>query len=318
VATLQCNGRISADRAAEVLGVPVRTIQRRLAALLADGTVRVVTMPPRPPLQGVSILRIRLLSGAVETVAEALAARDDVPMIDISASGDELSAVLVARPGRGSRLVFRQLPSTPAVTSVEAKTVLHVFSDAADWRLDALSSDERSALAASAARTERRLDNVDLDDLDGDIADALGDNARMSASEVSRRTGHAESTLRRRIAALFDQGRLRTQVLIDPERLGFHVDANLYMQVPPGALDAAGRSMAAHPAVHGALASTGPANLIVAVWLRDLDHLYEFVTQDLVDLGVVGLDTVVVGQAYKRPGSRAPMPRAVHDRSGAR
>jgi hypothetical protein len=57
---------------------------------------------------------------------------------------------------------------------------------------------------------------------------------------------------------------------IDPRRLGLNVDANLWLQVAPGRLDSVGRTLAAHPAVHGALATTGPANLQVASWVRDL------------------------------------------------
>jgi DNA-binding Lrp family transcriptional regulator len=51
----------------------------------------------------------------------------------------------------------------------------------------------------------------------------------------------------------------------------------------------------------GWLVATGPANLFVAVWLRDLDHLYEFVTRDLGDLGVASADTLLVGETVKRP-----------------
>jgi hypothetical protein len=33
--------------------------------------------------------------------------------------------------------------------------------------------------------------------------------------------------------------------------------------------------------MHGVLATTGTANLNVAVWLRDLDEVYEFITGNL-------------------------------------
>ncbi|WP_370067587.1 Lrp/AsnC ligand binding domain-containing protein [Streptacidiphilus sp. MAP5-3] len=67
-------------------------------------------------------------------------------------------------------------------------------------------------------------------------------------------------------------------------------------------MDAVGRALAAHPAVHGALATTGEANLAVAVWFRDLAELYAFVTRDLGALGVDSAETVIVGEVVKRPG----------------
>ncbi|MFF3978165.1 hypothetical protein [Streptomyces sp. NPDC001828] len=40
-----------------------------------------------------------------------------------------------------------------------------------------------------------------------------------------------------------------------------------------------------------------------AVWLRDLEALRRFITQDLAPLSVTSIDTVLVGHAVKRPGS---------------
>jgi DNA-binding Lrp family transcriptional regulator len=74
------------------------------------------------------------------------------------------------------------------------------------------------------------------------------------------------------------------------------------MQVPPGRLDDVGRRLAAHPAVHGAMATPGPANLAVAVWLRDMEHLYQFITHDIAKLDVDNVDTLLVGHAVKAVG----------------
>jgi DNA-binding Lrp family transcriptional regulator len=257
IAALQRDGRLTAERAAALLHLPTRAVQRRLASLFSEAGVRVIAVPPRPALggpgtRGVMILRIRVLRGKMSAVASALAARDDIPFIDLSAGGDELSAILVGEP---ESLVFRQLPATTAVTSIEAETVIHVFSDASQWRLR-----PGPGLAP--------------------IPDAQP----------------------RDVPPLDEQGQLLTQVIVDPKRLGLSVDANLRLRVPPGRLDEAGRRMAAHPAVHGALATTGKSNLNVAVWLRDLEHLYEFITRDVAALGADSVESVLVGQAIKRPG----------------
>jgi DNA-binding Lrp family transcriptional regulator len=303
ISALQCEGRVTAEKAAAVLGLSTRAVQRRWAALFGDRTVRVVAASPRPPLGGVMLLRIKVLRGKTEAVASALAAREDIPFIDLSASGDELSAILVASSYSRNALVFQQLPATTAVTAVEAETVMHVFSDAADWRLDALTRDECERLAPPRDPAST-LTAPPLDDADEAVAAALTENGRLPASAISRITGLPESTVRRRLAALFERGQLVTQVIVDPARLGLGVDANLSMEVAPGQLDATGLQLAGHPAVHGALATTGRANLHIAVWLRDLDHLYRFITRDLADLGVSNIDTFLVARSLKRPGDK--------------
>ncbi|MFJ8014321.1 Lrp/AsnC family transcriptional regulator [Streptomyces sp. NPDC096339] len=299
ISALQCDGRLTAERAAEVLGLNTRVVHRRLAALLGSGTVRVTARAGGGGFPPAMLLRIRVLRGKAETVATALAGRDDIPFVDLSASGDEIGAVLLADAGAPNRLVFRQLPATSSVVSVDAQTVLHVFEGgtAADWRLDVLTPAERAALTPLHPQGPAgRPDRTDLD-----ILAALAEDGRAPASAVARRTGGAESTVRRRLASLRERGLLLTEVHVDARRLGLHIDANLRMRVPPGELDALGRRLAGHPAVHGVLATTGSANLHVAVWLRNLAELYGFLTRDIGGLGIPSVDTFLVGRAVKRP-----------------
>jgi DNA-binding Lrp family transcriptional regulator len=118
---------------------------------------------------------------------------------------------------------------------------------------------------------------------------------------IAQRAGAPESTVRRRLSWLLDRGQVRVRAVVDPALLGLTVDADLRLQVPPDRLDAVGRALAAHPAVHGAMATTGMASLFVAVWPRDLDHLYEFVSRDLAALGVTAARTLIVGDVHQRP-----------------
>jgi DNA-binding Lrp family transcriptional regulator len=299
IAALQCDGRVAAERVARVLGLNARVAGRRLAALLGSGAVRVVAVPPRDRPGSTMLLRIKVLRGKLDTITAALAARSDIAFIDMSAGGDEVTAVLSAAPGQRSRLVFRQLPATSAITSVVAQTVLHVYADATDWRLDALTEAERSELTPSGGTGGPA---AELSPFDRELADVLLGDARLTASALAARTGHPESTVRRRLGALLRERALITHVIVDPRRLGLEVDANLYLQIPPAHLDAAGRALAAHPSVHGVIALTGPANLSAAVWLRDLEDLHTFITRDLAPLSITGIDTVLVGRAVKRPG----------------
>ncbi|MFD0328193.1 Lrp/AsnC ligand binding domain-containing protein [Streptacidiphilus monticola] len=77
------------------------------------------------------------------------------------------------------------------------------------------------------------------------------------------------------------------------------------LQLPPDRLDAAGRALAAHPAVHGVMATTGRSNLSAALWLADHEALYRFLSRDLTGLGVTAVETFLVGRAVKRPGHAA-------------
>jgi DNA-binding Lrp family transcriptional regulator len=63
IAALQCDGRLTAERAGEVLGLSTRMVRRRWAALLGEGTIRVTTVRRRPAGLGAMLLRIKVLRG---------------------------------------------------------------------------------------------------------------------------------------------------------------------------------------------------------------------------------------------------------------
>jgi DNA-binding Lrp family transcriptional regulator len=303
IAALQLDPRASTEKIAGALAIDPRRVRRRLGALLGTGIVSIAVSPPRASLQGVMLLRIRVLRGKIDVITSALARRADIPFIDVSAGGDEIAAVLVADRTVRDRLVFRQLPATSAVTSVDAQTVMHVFSDSSDWRLDCLTADEIARLGRSGMCLH---EPAAVDGLDGELMAALERAPRASAAAIAQSLERPESTVRRRLRDLLDRGGVVLQVFVDPGRLGLTVDAAVSMKVPPASLDAAGRALAAHPAVHGALATTGASNLYAALWLKDLEHLYQFITRTLAELNVDSVDTMLIGQAVKRPGRCAP------------
>ena len=303
IAALQIDPRASAEKIAGALALDPRRVRRRLGALLGTGIVSIAVTPPRASLHGVMLLRIRVLRGKIDVITSALARRPDIPFVDVSAGGDEIAAVLVADQTVRDRLVFRQLPATSAVTSVDAQTVMHVFSDSSDWRLDCLTAGEAARLGRSGGAAADEADAGD--ELDGELTAALERAPRASAAAIAQSLGRPESTVRRRLRDLLDRGGVVLQVFVDPRRLGLTVDAAVSMKVPPAALDAAGRALAAHPAVHGALATTGAHNLYAALWLNDLEHLYAFITGTLAELNVDSVDTVLIGHAVKRPGRGA-------------
>jgi hypothetical protein len=209
------------------------------------------------------LVRIRVLRGRIEAVSQALARRPEVPLIDLSASGDQLVAVVRPSGGAPGGVLLGELPLGDAVVSMDAQTVIHVFGDAAGWRAAQLTDDERRApspddRAAGGGGERRALSPGDrhgaaagaeggaaeLDEADAAIARVLAADGRRSAAAIARLTALPESTVRRRLAALLETGRLVTRVIVDPRRLGLAVDADLRMPVAPGQLDAAGQALA--------------------------------------------------------------------------
>ncbi|MEV4559812.1 Lrp/AsnC family transcriptional regulator [Kitasatospora sp. NPDC049285] len=307
VHALQVDGRAETGRIAEVLGVSTRTVTRRLGRMLDAEVVRVVRMPDtRQAALGALLLRVRVLRGRVDALALALAARDDVPFVDVMLGGQEVSAVVLSDPAARDRLLYGQLPATDAVVESTAHAVLHLFADASQWRAGYLTAEQEAALAPPPPTAEPPTPDA----LDHRLLDLLAVDARQSHAALATALGAPESTVRRRLHRLADGGLLRTHTSVDPRLLGITVDANLWLDVPPNRLAATGRALADHPQVHGVLATSGPANLMAAVFCPDHAALYRFQTEVLGPLGVQRAETAIVARAVKRAGFRLrPLPR---------
>ncbi|MET8949964.1 Lrp/AsnC ligand binding domain-containing protein [Streptomyces sp. NPDC004393] len=101
--------------------------------------------------------------------------------------------------------------------------------------------------------------------------------------------------------------RLATEV--DLARLGIRAEALLWITVAPGGLEETGRQLSRHPQVRFTSATTGPANLLVAVAAADLDALYHFLNDTvgalphISTLEVAPTLTGVKRTGLVRPGS---------------
>lgn len=304
IGALQVDGRASPEKLADALDLPVRTVARLLDDLLRDGTVRITAVPPRDPGQRASVVRVTTRRGKADAIAAALACRPDVRFVDIASTSEELSAFVAAGDGARSRLLSDLSGQfADAITGITAQTVLRIHAGAHQWRLPELSKQVREALG-EPVRPDGRVPPA-ADETETRIRAVLEADGRASAATVAERSGVAAITVRRRLSALRAAGTLLTSVGVDPGRLGLPVGARLILTVPPSRLDAAARALAGHPAVHGVLATTGIASLHVAVWLPDLDALYDFLTADLAGLDVSAAETILVGRVIKRPGMQA-------------
>ncbi|MFJ4186281.1 Lrp/AsnC family transcriptional regulator [Kitasatospora sp. NPDC089509] len=309
VGALQVDGRAEPGRIAEVLGVSARTVTRRLGLLRRAGVLRVVRMPDvEDAAVGALLLRVRVLRGRVDAIARALAERPDVPFVDVMLGGQEVGAVMLSDAGARDRLLYGQLPATDAVTETTTHAVLHAFSDAGQWQAGWLTAQEAAALARPVV--PRPAAPPALDDLDHALLDRLGEDARQSHAVLAGAVGAPESTVRRRLHRLDGLGLLRTHVTVDPRLLGMAVDANLWLDVPPGRLAEVGAELARHPQVHGVFATSGPTNLLATLFSPDHGGLYRFLADTLGPLGVTRAETTITARAVKRAGVLLRQPRS--------
>ncbi|MEU1591996.1 Lrp/AsnC family transcriptional regulator [Streptomyces sp. NPDC005708] len=290
-----------------VLGISERTVVRRAAPLFHDGTLRATAVrnpacfPDLIPLA----LRIRCRPNRIGAVAATLARRPDTIWVDVLGGGDEICTILfLDGPEARNTLLLRDLPATPAVQSWTSHVLLRVFPAAFDWSGGLLSEAELTGLRPGTPAAPTRSALLPVDD---QLIAALIEDGRASYTDLARRADTTALTARRRLEALVGGQVLRLATEVDLARLGMRAEALLWITAAPGGLEETGRLLSRHPQVRFTSATTGPANLLVAVAAADLDALYLFLSETIGALKhISSLEVTPILTGVKRTGLVRP------------
>ncbi|GII94062.1 Lrp/AsnC family transcriptional regulator [Sinosporangium siamense] len=152
--------------------------------------------------------------------------------------------------------------------------------------------------------TGPRSGRLTLSPADEALLAELSRDGRAGYAELAAATGWSESTVKRRVEYLCATGVLYFDLDVVPDLLGYQVEAQLWMSVPPADLDATGRALAGHPEVAFAGATTGTTNLMATVVCRDDAEFYRYLTESLGALPAVRhIETAPILRTVKRAGA---------------
>ena len=205
-------------------------------------------------------------------------------------------------------LLLDKLPRTRQVTAVTAKTILHTFvGGPGGWRgLNDLSPDQAAAMRGDLPSIHDGRGaggEFELDDADRAMLAVLERDGRSGYAELAAATGKSESTVRRRLDHLTSDGVVYFDVEVLPIYMGFRVEAHMSAAVAPSDLDTVGRAVGTHREVPFAAATTGTTNLLAVVVCRDIEGLYEYVTERIGAIKeVTQLELVPALRTVKRAG----------------
>ncbi|NLT34782.1 MAG: Lrp/AsnC family transcriptional regulator [Gaiellales bacterium] len=139
-----------------------------------------------------------------------------------------------------------------------------------------------------------------MDDIDRTILTELQEDGRASFTDIARKAGVSETTIRSRHRHLTESGVVQTVGVVDPYALGYLAPAIVGVEVAPGHGDRVARAIGALPEVSYVVMTLGKFDLIIEVFCRDLPHLTQLVTGTLQLMpGVVRTETLMIARSYK-------------------
>jgi DNA-binding Lrp family transcriptional regulator len=305
VAALQVDGRAPWSRIAEVLGESERTVMRRGAELIAKNVVRISALfGPNAAV----LVRAECAIGAVRTTATALAQRPDCVFAYALTGTIECVAEIRVSTADLPALVLDELPATVGLVRAQADPILRVLRSVRQWRPPILNPAQIAALEAPPHGVQQP--NTDepplLSPTDRTIVRVLAEDGRASLATIALRAGTSESTARRRLEWLQNNGHLWSRAVVEPKHLGYPVEAILWIRVLPGRLESFTAQLVADPHVREAIAIAGEFDLAVNVAVPDQAALYGLIGGSWRSQ-VQSVQVSLVLQAMKRSGVRVPL-----------
>ncbi|MFC0107829.1 Lrp/AsnC family transcriptional regulator [Kibdelosporangium aridum] len=307
IRALQIAPRASFASIAVALGLTESAVNRRYRRLRADGVIRVAgVVNPGALAQSRWLVRLRCRPGSVEAIADALAKREDVNWVALSAAGCEITCAIQSRTQEQREdLLGRRLPRTAAVLDINAFAMLRQFIGGRGHYWAALHgtlTPEQEAMLGSdgVPFTESPVvtrDPVRLTAGDEKILNTLATDGRASLVDLAAAADSTPGRVSRRLHALLLCRVVHIDVEIAAAALGYHARANLWLRVHPSAVKNAGRTLAQEPEIAFAAAVSGPHNIHAVAHCRDLDELFEFTSDRLGSLA--GLQSMEVSPVLR-------------------
>jgi Lrp/AsnC family transcriptional regulator for asnA, asnC and gidA len=139
-----------------------------------------------------------------------------------------------------------------------------------------------------------------MDEIDHLILQTLQGDGRTPFTQIAKRAGVSESTIRSRYRNLVMAGVLHTVSIVDPYALDFQAPAMIGIHTDPARVEQVAEAVAALPEVSYLVMTLGEYDLIAEIFCRDLPHLTEVLVRQVQCIpGVRSLNTLMVAKVYK-------------------
>ena len=120
------------------------------------------------------------------------------------------------------------------------------------------------------------------DRIDWKIITLLNDDGRMSSAEIARRLGEVSArTITNRIDILTENGIIDIRAVVNPEKVGYGVMADVFLEVEPGRVREVAHKAAEFPQSSYVACATGESDVSISLRVRNIEELFDFVTEKL-------------------------------------
>jgi Lrp/AsnC family transcriptional regulator for asnA, asnC and gidA len=120
------------------------------------------------------------------------------------------------------------------------------------------------------------------DDFDWKIIALLNEDGRIPSAEIARKLGGVSArTVTNRINTLTEKGIINVRAVVNPEKVGYGVMADVFIEVEPGMVREVAHHAAELPEVSYVACATGESDVSISLRVRSIEELFDLVTEKL-------------------------------------
>ena len=133
-----------------------------------------------------------------------------------------------------------------------------------------------------------------MDNMDKQIISLLQKDGRQSSRDLANQLPASAATIRRRLRTLLQSGAIRIRATVDPNQVGYGIQAIIAFDVEHAELDAVIEKLAEHPEIEWTATTTGRFDIIAFALLRSTSELSAFMQGGITRLkGVKNTETFI-------------------------
>lgn len=280
---LQLRPRASWTLVGEALDLDPVTVARRWQRLSSAGIAWVTGRATGhgTPESCLAVIELSCSSAETLAIAELVAKLPHVLSVEHTSGPRSLTILVEVRDlAFLSRFLLESVGSIPGVVATSSHAVTKVYSMGDHWQLHVLDAAQRAVMTRDMPR---RVDGItseqaDLsrpyDAVDRKVVLLLGEDGRMPVATIAARAGLSESTVRRRLADLVNNGRVVLRCDIALPDSGWPVITWLWAYAAAGDIDAIATTLRRIPGIRVCWRiSGGQPNLMLALTTHSLHEL---------------------------------------------
>ncbi|MFD4259043.1 Lrp/AsnC family transcriptional regulator [Streptomyces sp. NPDC058534] len=278
---LQSSPRATWTQLGRALDIDATTAARHWERLRSEGLAW-ITAYETPHIATVAYVEVRCRPRRFESVSHALTQLPWVVSVDETAGEFDLFLTVAAADLHSlGKAVHGTIGRLLGVRATHTRLGLTLFGEGSNWRTRAIPSASRALLPDSGTVHESRdaysthmLTRLTPQDIA--LRTALGHDGRLSYKDLGAEIRMSEFTARRRVRRMLRDRELTLRCDFAHPLAGYRAVALYRATVPHPHLEHTGATLARMEQVRLAVSVSGPHNLLVMVWVHDLNGINSF------------------------------------------